>query len=126
MRVLVVEDEPEVRHLVDRILTGHGHHVVAAPNVFEAMALLLEYPEPIDVALLYLSLPGMGGYAYADHVQGQFPRARVIFMTGRIEESILVEAERRAPLLLKPFAVDTLTRTIETAATNLDSPTAQT
>ena len=81
MRLLVVEDEAAVRHVIDRVLTGHGHHVVAAPSAIEATALLLDFPEPPDVALLDLVLPGMSGLDYAERLAWQFPMIRLVFMT---------------------------------------------
>lgn len=111
--MLVVEDEPAVRHIIDRLLTASGHHVIAAPDVFTAMALVLDYQWKLDVALLDLSLPGMGGLAYADHFSRQFPDSRIVFMTGHVEETKIAEAERRAPVLLKPFESQQLFKAIE-------------
>lgn len=115
MRALVVEDEPIVRHLIDKVLTRRGHHVIAATDPSEANALLLDYPGPLDVALLDVDLPGTDGLKYADHIEGQFPSARLIFMTGLTDEDRLVAAETRATLLLKPFTPDQLIAVIEAA-----------
>lgn len=104
MRVLVVDDEAPIRHLIDRLLTGRGDNVITAADVFEAMAMLIDYQQQVDVALLDLSLPGMGGLAYADHLRRQDPDVRIVCMTGHVEEETLADAERRCEsLLLKPF-----------------------
>jgi DNA-binding response OmpR family regulator len=113
MRLLVVEDEAAVRHVVDRLLTAHGHHVVVAPTVIEAMALLLDFPEAPDVGLLDLVLPGMGGVAYAKHLVRQFPMIRLVFMTGWFEGPQMAEAEALGTLLLKPFTPHTLLAAVE-------------
>ena len=108
MRFLVVEDDAAVRHVIDRGLTGHGHHVVAAPSVVEAMTLILDFPDPPDVALLDLLLPGMGGLEYAELLVRQFPMVRLVFMTGWYEGPQIAEAEARGALLMKPFSIQTL------------------
>jgi len=113
MRALVVEDEPIVRHLIIKVLTRRGHHVIAATDPSEANALLLDFPGPLDVALLDVDLPVMDGLKYADHVTGRFPTARLVFMTGWTDEDRLVAAETRATLLLKPFTPDQLIAVIE-------------
>jgi two-component system cell cycle sensor histidine kinase/response regulator CckA len=108
MRVLVVEDEPLVRHLIDRAVTGHGHHALLASTVFDAMALLLDFPEAPDIALLDMVLPGMGGLAYASLLEQQFPGIRLVFMTGWLDHTQLADAEKRGTLLPKPFTLHRL------------------
>ncbi len=108
MRILVVEDETAVRHGIDRILTARGHHVLTAPSVFDAMALLLDFPDPPDLALLGLSLPGMAALAYADRLQEQFPAIRLAFITARIDGFQAAEAKTRGLILLKPLTPQTL------------------
>lgn len=113
MRVLVVDDEPPIRHLVDRLLTRRGHDVLTAPSVFEAMALLLDFPAPLDLALLDVRLPGMAGLAYADQLERAHPAIRLVFMTGSVDEAELVAAETRGSLILKPFGVRDLIAAVE-------------
>jgi DNA-binding response OmpR family regulator len=115
MRILVVEDEPQIRHIVERVLTPRGHHVLSAPSVFDAMALLLDFPAPPDVALLDLGLPGMGGFAYAEQLQQAFPSIRLVFMTGLVDEAHLTQAEQKGALLMKPFAFASLIERIDSA-----------
>ena len=108
MRVLVVEDEPAVRHLIDRLLTGRGHHVLTAPTAAEATALLYDFPGALDVALLDLILPGMSGLTYAEQLERMFPGVRVVIMTGWMDGAQLGAAEARGPLLWKPFSRESL------------------
>ena len=115
MRILVVEDEPHIRHIVERVLAPRGHHVISASSVFEAMALLLDFPAPPDIALLDLGLPGMGGLAYAEQLQREFPSIRVVFMTGSVDDAQLGQAEQRGALLIKPFTFPSLIELINSA-----------
>jgi DNA-binding response OmpR family regulator len=112
MRVLVVEDEPSVRHVVDRILTPRGYDVILASTAYAAAAILLDFPAPPDVALLDLVLPGKDGLVYATELQGQFPKIRFVFMTGWINSHLSVAAEAYGPLLAKPFTPEALLEAI--------------
>ena len=60
-RVLVVDDEPDTRDLVQRLLEEHGAEVVAAASAEEALALV--EARSIDVLVSDLGMPGMDGFA---------------------------------------------------------------
>ena len=113
MRVLVVEGEPVVRHLVDRVLTQRGHFVLSARSMFEAVALTLDFPEPIDIALLDVLTPGMGGLAYVDYLKRHFPGLQVVFIVARDDRS---KVPSTAPLLFKPFTPEALITIAEAAS----------
>lgn len=108
LRILIVEDDPVVRHFVDAVLTRRGHNVLVAPSAFEAEALLLDFPDPPDVALLDVMLPGMTGPAYGDRLVRRFPAIRLVFMTGWPDRPEWAQAETRGVLLVKPFGVTAL------------------
>lgn len=91
--ILVVDDEPELRRLLTRVLESEGLQVIAAPGALEALALLkestsLDNQQPaIDLALLDVALPGMNGMTLFSKMQ-QDERIRlipVIFLTGDTE-----------------------------------------
>lgn len=108
VRILVVEDDPVVRHFVDAALTRRGHNVLLARSAAEAAALLLDFPDPPDVALLDVMLPDVIGPIYSDHLRRQFPAIRIVFMTGWPDRPERAQAEARGVLLVKPFAVSVL------------------
>jgi PleD family two-component response regulator len=56
-RILVVEDDPDIRELVTLRLRGHGHRTVAVASAPEALDVLAERGPP-DVAVLDVMLPG--------------------------------------------------------------------
>jgi DNA-binding response OmpR family regulator len=82
MRILVVDDEPAIRHLIDRYLTRQGHNVFVAPSAGEANALVLDSWQPFDAAVLDIRLPGIDGVACGELLRGLFPGIRVIFISG--------------------------------------------
>ena len=113
LRVLVVEDEPAVRHLIDRLLTRRGHHVLAASSAVNAAAMLLDYGVAIDAALVDVALPGIGGLEFAADLQRDFPFARIVMMTGWLDNDQLGVAQTRGPVLLKPFRPEALFTIVE-------------
>jgi two-component system cell cycle sensor histidine kinase/response regulator CckA len=111
--VLVVENEPAVRHVIDIALTRAGHDVLAAGSVFEAIALLLDFPAPPDVALLDLVMPGMGGLAYAEQLRRHFPRIRLVFITGWLDHPDVDHAAQMGLMLFKPFTPHVVRAAVE-------------
>jgi DNA-binding response OmpR family regulator len=110
MRVLVVEQDPALRHMADRVLTRRAHHVIVAATVFDAIALLLDFPDPPDIVVLDLDLPGMGGLTYAERLRDQYPGVRCVFV---VNDGVNSAAPAGATLLRKPFTPDALIATIE-------------
>ena len=60
-RVLIVDDEPQVRRVMKTMLSGHGYEVSEARSGEEALEKVRE--EQYDLVLLDLNMPGMGGMA---------------------------------------------------------------
>jgi len=79
-RVLVVDDEPEVRAVLDDLLTAQGHGILEAADGPAALALL--ETEPVDLVLSDLSMPGMSGWELAAVCQAKFPQVLVGLITG--------------------------------------------
>ena len=83
LRVLAVEDEPAIRHIIDRVLTRRGHHVLTAPDASQAGLLLLDFPDPLDVGLIDIRLPGpLNGIELAAQLSRRIPAMRIIMTTG--------------------------------------------
>jgi CheY-like chemotaxis protein len=82
LRVLVVEDEPDVRELVVAVLTGRGAEVVAVGSACEALAEMER--QRFDLLLSDIGLPSMDGYALIEKVR-QLPAER----GGRIRAAAL-------------------------------------
>lgn len=108
-RILVVDDEPEIRRIVRRFLSREGFTVETAHRGDAALRLLLEQP-PFDLILTDVVMPEMSGpelwSKIPDHRQ---PRA-VLFMSGYIDQPAVRQAvsETGARFLQKPFMPDEL------------------
>jgi signal transduction histidine kinase len=79
-KVLVVDDEEDVLHVVEDLATALGHDVASASSAETALALLAD--RPFDVVLADVGLPGMSGRELARRAQAVVPAARVYLFTG--------------------------------------------
>ena len=102
-RVLLVEDEALIRTELERVMTRHGHEVVAVADVAAARDAV---PEDFDVVVTDLRLPGESG----DQLLDEAARVPVILMTAHGSVSSAVDAMKRgaADYLTKPFDPDEL------------------
>jgi CheY-like chemotaxis protein len=115
--VLVVDDEPAVRHLAQSALRAMGYEVIVAAGGREALRAV--YAESSSPALLVtdIDMPGMTGIELAARLTAERPTVRVIFMTGDAE--IADRARDRAgfvsAVLLKPFTSGELREVVRDA-----------
>lgn len=112
--VLLVEDEVQVRQLVERLLDRQGFSILTAADGAEAVAVSGHHQGPIDLLLTDVVMPHMGGPEAAELIQLQRPAIRVIYMSGYSEEMFRLQGETvvEAAFLGKPFTPDDLRRTI--------------
>ncbi|MBI1794306.1 MAG: response regulator [Chloroflexi bacterium] len=110
-KILIAEDEPDIRELVAFTLRFAGHEVVAASNGEEAVQLAArEFP---DLILMDVRMPRMTGYdaCRAMKANSELKDIPVVFLSAKGQESeIQTGLEAGAEeYLLKPFAPDQLT-----------------
>ena len=119
-RILVVEDEAAVRSLTARVLERAGHTVMQAANGLEALALLDERADEVDLVLTDLVMPEMGGRELRAALRRRYPRIPVVFMSGYDEDRALAEGEDGVQFLPKPFTpaalVDVVARALAVPA----------
>jgi len=114
-RVLVADDEDDVRRLMERLLQRAGYEVVAVANGAEAVAMATE--SPFDLVILDAVMPRMGGREAFEAIRSARPDVRVMFVSGYSAEELSDRflADTEAPLLPKPFDVETLLRAVRWA-----------
>jgi len=100
-RILVVEDEPGVRALINRILSREGYDVVMASSGAEALRLLDEM-EDIDLVVSDIVMPGMKGTEMVRTIHQDRPELPILYVTGYPQEDDLTLGPNER-LLLKPF-----------------------
>jgi CheY-like chemotaxis protein len=101
--VLVVDDEPDMRVNVARILRRGGHECVMAGSGEEALSLLQERRP--DLILTDLRMPGMDGLALLRAVRQHVPPIPVVVVTAYASEATAREAlaAGASAFLAKPF-----------------------
>ena len=109
LRVLLVDDEPEVRSALADMLATSGHTTFQAAGGREALAWL-EAGQPVDLVLTDLGMPGMTGADVARAVRGRWPHLRLGLMTGWDEtEGLVGETSGLVDFVIaKPFKLQAL------------------
>jgi DNA-binding response OmpR family regulator len=105
-RVLVVEDDDDLRSLVGSALADAGYAAVEAADGAAALAACQER-DPA-VILLDLAMPHLGGEAFADAYRRGTGRARIIVMSGTPTGGEISARMRAAVFLSKPFDLEKL------------------
>jgi PAS domain S-box-containing protein len=104
-KVLVVDDEPSIRHFLSRMLTEEGHEVETIDNASDALEKLKS--NTYGLVLLDIKMPGMSGIELYQHIQGmdQSLADKVLFVTGDVigrgVKDFLSKTE--APYVTKPL-----------------------
>jgi CheY-like chemotaxis protein len=80
--VLVVEDQAEVRKLAMAILSKNGYRLLEASSGPEALSLAEAFPEPIDLLVTDVVMPGMTGRELAGRLQTLRPGLKVLYTSG--------------------------------------------
>ncbi len=114
--VMLVEDEAPVRSFASRALKLRGYRVIEAESAEDAMALLTNGGENIDVLVSDVVMPGMDGPTFAGKARQLRPNLRVIFISGYAEDSFrrnLVDTDFL--FLSKPFSLNELTAKVKVA-----------
>jgi signal transduction histidine kinase/ActR/RegA family two-component response regulator len=119
--ILVVDDEEMIRMLVRDILEEIGYNVLSAADGIEAVELYKEKDGEIDLVILDMTMPGMGGRETFEKLKEMNPSVRAILSTG-------YAADERARQMLamgvkafvqKPYRIDDLASAVRRT---LDSP----
>jgi PAS domain S-box-containing protein len=116
-RIMVVEDDPDVRQFVVNALKRLGYSVVSAENGPEAMKVARQ-ADKIDLLISDVVLPGgMTGPDVADGFLEIFPQAKVLFTSGYIGDDLVMRSrlENEVELLSKPYTLQTLAAKVRTA-----------
>jgi two-component system, cell cycle sensor histidine kinase and response regulator CckA len=87
--ILLVEDEPAVLTITQRMLERAGYRVLGAPTGDDAIRLAGEHAGEIDLLITDVVMPGMNGRALADRLEEVSPGLRVLFMSGYTDDTIV-------------------------------------
>jgi PAS domain S-box-containing protein len=124
-RILVVEDEPQVRNNVVRQLRSLGYEVSEAPDGASGVSAFEAASLPFDLLLSDVVMPGpLNGKLLAAEVARRWPRTKIVFMSGFTEISSVrhERLDEGALLLSKPFRKIDLARMIRHTLDAADKP----
>lgn len=114
-RILVVDDEPVLRSLIQEALVLEGFYVETADRAGTALERLQE--ARYDLVIVDLALPDMNGILLCQKIQENHPqlRGKMIFITGiGLDEATSHHLQDLAgAYLAKPFEMDSLTGTVQ-------------
>ena len=111
-RILVVDDEKEIRTLLSRFFTKKKYQVRTAETAEEAIRILER--ESMDAVLLDIHLPGMSGLDALSRIRARWPGLPVVMISGQGDEEVAKETLRAGAFdyVVKPLDFDYLERTI--------------
>lgn len=113
-RILVAEDERDIRELINFTLMFAGHQVTLAANGEEAVTLAGQVKP--DLIMMDVRMPRMTGYEACKAIKAhdELKDIPVVFLTakGQDEEMQMGKEAGAAAYILKPFAPDDLTRRV--------------
>lgn len=122
--IAVVEDEPGVRSLVERLLIRGGHRVLAFPDGAAALDALADLGVSIDLLITDLVMPGPNGIEVARQIRRDRPGLPVLLMSGYASDALRAErtSDSSLELLEKPFsAAELLDRVAAVLASATDA-----
>lgn len=124
-RILIVEDEQNIREFEVLNLRRVGYETVEAGSGEEALKIFDSDPKGFDIALLDITMPGMDGFALCKELRRRSPELGIIMLTARTQEMDKVSGLMLGAddYITKPFSptelnarVDSLYRRIEVHA----------
>jgi DNA-binding NtrC family response regulator len=116
--ILIVDDDPTQRRLMESVLTRQGYRIIAAAGGKEAIALIDEgKASDTAVMLLDLVMPDVDGYAVLAHLKEALPGLPVIVLTaqGRIDTVVSAMRAGAADFIVKPASPERLLVSIQNA-----------
>ena len=117
-RVLIIDDEPEVRKILRRILEHDGHEIVEASDGDEGLRYYRL--QPVDLVITDILMPGEGGISTIREIRREAPDARIIAIsgggdTGRLDFLPLAKNLGAFTTLSKPILIADLRKAVAEA-----------
>ena len=120
--LLLVEDEPVLRHLARGVLEDQGYDVLSASNGQDGLRVARGHTgAPIRLVVTDVIMPLMGGKVMAEWLKTTYPDLRILFTSGYTDDAIAQPGalEPGIGFLPKPYTPDALARKVREV---LDAP----
>ncbi|HVN36033.1 MAG TPA: response regulator [Casimicrobiaceae bacterium] len=101
--ILIVDDEPEVRAVLEEYFGAHGYAAIGAESAAAAKAIASE--KPVDLALLDINMPGEDGLSLARHLRERYAKIAIVMLTsaGTVVDRIVGLEMGADDYVAKPF-----------------------
>src|SRR5512136_100273 len=111
--ILVVDDAPNTREVLQRNLAAQEYQVFTSPDVADAIKILNS--TPIDLVITDLKMPGVSGLDLVRHVRENFKDIEVMMITGypTIEGAVTAVKTGAEEYLTKPFTDEELLSAVQ-------------
>lgn len=113
-RILVIDDDPGIRFILQYALEGRGMEVLMAPDGDEGVAMA---SQDVDLVLCDMMMPKMGGLEVCRHLRGEEATRGIpiIMLTAKTQEEDLVQAFELGAddYVVKPFSPNELVARVE-------------
>jgi len=108
--ILVVDDDEHVRGAASRALKRLGYNVLEASDGIEALRVVRNPLQPIDLIVTDVVMPNMGGRELAQHAARERPDVPVLYLSGYTDDEVMQRgvAQHQVSFLQKPFRTQTL------------------
>jgi Response regulator containing CheY-like receiver, AAA-type ATPase, and DNA-binding domains len=112
--VLIVEDDPDIREVLEEMIDAGGHAVVTATNGAEGLAALAQV-EPPALVLLDLMMPVMSGFAFLEELAQRTDRSgdRVLLISANETVERAAQLPGVVGYVKKPFDLDEVLALVE-------------
>jgi DNA-binding NtrC family response regulator len=110
-RALVVDDDSNIRLLLETILQEMGYEVVSAPNALEGFAALDQQPD-FEILITDLLMPLVDGSAFIRRVKQEYPSLPILVASAYLE-GVTDTLKQNAIFLRKPFSRDQFVNSVK-------------
>ncbi len=112
--VLVVDDEVAILNLAETLLGRFGYQVLRAENGEQALAVMADREAPVDLIILDLNMPGMGGHNCLATLLADYPQVPVLVASGYSPDGSDCEplAPGAAGFIGKPYQLKEMLRVV--------------
>lgn len=118
LRLLLVEDESELRDAIRMTLELHGHEVIAPNDPAAAVGIMEKERGAIDLVITDVLMPGTSGVKIARAIQELVPNVKILYISGYFgagQDQHQVETAQKH-FLRKPFSMDDLVNKVDELA----------
>ncbi|MBI1807031.1 MAG: response regulator [Ignavibacteria bacterium] len=115
LRILVVDDEDDLRNILSDVLEKTGYEIKSASNGEEAINLLKK--NRFDLTLLDIQMPNLNGIEVLKYIKQHFPATKSIMLTGYADLKHAMEAKEfgAVDFISKPYQLEEILSTIDRA-----------